>query len=197
MALARPGLGQLPAIRPRRYSALFASSAAISGFAESREDIKSTMNVVPTYRVCRRFTVESGHMLSRHPERCKYPHGHTRTVEVVVAGDRLDESGMLVDFKALKLALQTSIDRYDHAMAVNSNDPLLPELARLYPADALVVFDGVEPSTEVIAQDLFDRAACILREGFAEGPYSIPPGRVRLERVRVWETPSSWAEVGE
>jgi 6-pyruvoyltetrahydropterin/6-carboxytetrahydropterin synthase len=151
---------------------------------------------VATYRVCKTFTVESGHMLSKHPERCKYPHGHTRTMEVVVAGDRLDANGMLVDFKALRLALQDHIDRYDHAMAVNSNDPLLPTLKELYPADAVVVFEDAEPTTEAIAKEIFDFVETVLQQGFRQDLYTIPAGAVRLERVRVWETPSSWAEYG-
>lgn len=151
---------------------------------------------MPTFRVCRRFVVESGHMLSRHPERCRFPHGHTRTVEVVIAGDELDANGMLVDFKALKLALTDYIERYDHAMAVNSRDPLLPEIQRLHGPESLVVFDDEEPTTEVIARDLFEYATSVMAEGFASGPYRIEGGRVRCERVRVWETPNSWAEVG-
>jgi 6-pyruvoyltetrahydropterin/6-carboxytetrahydropterin synthase len=151
---------------------------------------------VATYRVCKTFTVESGHMLSKHPERCKYPHGHTRTVEVVVAGESLDEHGMLVDFKALRLALQDHIERYDHAMALNSNDPLLPTLQQLYPADAVVIFDNAEPTTEAIAREIFDFVELTLRHGFAQDHYSIPAGQIKLERVRVWETPSSWAEYG-
>ncbi len=149
-----------------------------------------------TYRVCKTFTVESGHMLSKHPERCKYPHGHTRTVEVIVAGESLDENGMLVDFKALRLALQATIERFDHSMAVNSSDPLLPALQKLYPEDAVVVFQDQEPTTEAIARYLFEFAAGVLTHGFSEGPYHITPASVQLERIRVWETPSSWAEYG-
>ena len=141
--------------------------------------------------------MESGHLLSQHPERCRFPHGHTRTVEVVVSGDQLDSHGMLVDFKALKLALSAEIEKFDHAMAINSNDPLLPELQRLYPADATVVFEAEEPTTEVIARHLFERIGAILAAGFAEAPYVIPAGSVKLERLRVTETPSTWAEVSE
>ena len=148
------------------------------------------------YRVCKTFTVESGHMLSKHPERCKYPHGHTRIVEVVVTGGSLDEHGMLVDFKALKLALNDYIERYDHAMAVNSNDPLLPSLRALYPEDAMVVFENQEPTTEAIAKDIFDFVETTLKFGFHQDQYTIEPDRVKVERIRVWETPSSWAEFG-
>lgn len=133
-------------------------------------------------------------MLSLHPEACRFPHGHTRTIEVVVEGDRLTAAGMLVDFKALRMALQGYIERYDHSMAVNSSDPALAELQARYPAEALVVFQDQEPTTEAIAKDLFDFAAKVFEEGFQEGPYVIEPGETRIARVRVWETPTSWAE---
>ena len=85
------------------------------------------------YRICKSFTVESGHMLSKHPEQCRFPHGHTRTIEVVVASETLDANDMVLDFKALKLAVGAYIDRLDHAMALNSNDPLLPALRQVHP----------------------------------------------------------------
>lgn len=133
-------------------------------------------------------------MLSKHPERCRFPHGHTRKVEVVVAGDSLDANGMLIDFKALKLAVSDLIDKYDHSMAVNSTDPALPFLQSMYPADSLVIFDNEEPSTEAIAKEIFEGIAEILRQGFQQSHYTIPAGLVRLERIRVWETPTAWAE---
>lgn len=135
-------------------------------------------------------------MLSRHPERCKFPHGHTRVIEVVVSGPNLDANGMLVDFKALRLAVQDHIERYDHALAVNSEDPLLPALLQHYPEDAVIVFEGADPTTEVLARDVYEHVAAVLRDGFESGYYRIPAGFIEVQRVRVWETPSSWAEYG-
>lgn len=149
----------------------------------------------PRYRVCKTFTVESGHMLSKHPGACRYPHGHTRTIEVVVSSARLDSNEMVLDFKALKLAVREYIERLDHAMAVNSADPLREAMERVHP-DSLIVFEGQDPTTEVLAKDIYDYTACVLRDGFGQGDYRISPGAVELERVRVWETPSSWAEYG-
>ncbi|RYG48553.1 6-carboxytetrahydropterin synthase [bacterium] len=151
---------------------------------------------MPRYRVCKSFTVESGHMLSKHPGACRFPHGHTRKVEVVVSTETLDRMDMVVDFKALKLAVQDHIERYDHAMAMNSEDPMLAEMMRVHPQSA-IVFEGIDPTTEVIAKEIFDHVATVLREGFEKGDHRIEPGRARLERVRVWETPSSWAEYGD
>ncbi|MEJ5171165.1 MAG: 6-carboxytetrahydropterin synthase [Fimbriimonadales bacterium] len=156
---------------------------------------------MPVFRVCKRFTVESGHMLTGHPERCRFPHGHTRTIEVVLRGERLDRHGMVLDFKALKHAVKPLIEQFDHSLAVQRDEPLLPELQRLYPEGVLVFEDP--PTTEVIARHLFDAISEVLRDGF-EGPpgddgaplYRIEPGQAVLERVRVWETPTSWAEYG-
>jgi 6-pyruvoyltetrahydropterin/6-carboxytetrahydropterin synthase len=146
----------------------------------------------PRYRICKTFTVESGHMLSKHPERCRFPHGHTRKIEVVVSSETLDRNDMVLDFKALKLAVVDYIERYDHAMAVNSADPMLESIRQVHP-ESLIVFEGVDPTTEVLAKDIFDYVRGVLERG-VEG--SIRPRAALLERVRVWETPSSWAEYG-
>ncbi|MCE9559189.1 MAG: 6-carboxytetrahydropterin synthase [Armatimonadetes bacterium] len=144
------------------------------------------------YRICKTFTVESGHMLSKHPEKCRFPHGHSRRIEVVVAADRLDKNDMVVDFKALKLALKSFIDQFDHTMAINRADELLGAMQAAYP-QGVVVFDE-DPTTEVFAKKIFDFVTSVFETGFQSGSYFIFPNTVRLERVRVWETASSWAE---
>ena len=35
------------------------------------------------YRICKTLEIENGHMLSKHPDKCRFPHGHTRKVELV------------------------------------------------------------------------------------------------------------------
>lgn len=107
---------------------------------------------------------------------------------------------MVVDFKALKLAVSDHIEQYDHAIALNSDDPLRADIERVHP-DSTVVFEGRDPTTEVIAEEIYRFIEAVLAQGF-EGmapsgvTYTIPAGRVKLDRVRVWETPDSWAEVG-
>jgi 6-pyruvoyltetrahydropterin/6-carboxytetrahydropterin synthase len=140
-------------------------------------------------------------MLSKHPEACRYPHGHSRRIEVVVSAEQLDANDMVLDFKALKLAVGDYIERYDHRMALNANDPLLDPMRQIHP-DSVIVFQDQDPTTEVLAKDIYDFVSCVLRDGF-EGtsnsgkPYRIPGARARLDRVRVWETESSWAEFGD
>ena len=45
---------------------------------------------------------EAAHRVAGYPGKCDRLHGHSWTVEAVVAGDKLDELGMLVDFKLVK-----------------------------------------------------------------------------------------------
>jgi 6-pyruvoyltetrahydropterin/6-carboxytetrahydropterin synthase len=96
------------------------------------------------------------------------------------------------------LAVGEYIEKFDHAMALNSNDPLLPALRQVHP-ESIIEFKDTDPTTEVIAKDLFDHIEEVLKSGFvgesnAGTTYRIEPAAVTLERVRVWETPSSWAE---
>lgn len=152
-----------------------------------------------TYRVCKSFHVESGHMLSKHPGLCRFPHGHSRRIDVVLAAPALDKSEMVCDFKTLKLAVSAFIGRFDHAMAVNSNDPLLPQLKSV--DERVVVFENADPTTELLAKYIFDHLSSELAAGKTytddrgDG-YRFPPG-VTLERVRVTETSTSWAEYGQ
>ena len=47
------------------------------------------------YRICKTFEVENAHMLSKHPEKCKFPHGHSRKIEVVISAAQLDSADMV------------------------------------------------------------------------------------------------------
>ncbi len=150
------------------------------------------------YRVCKSFYVESGHMLSKHPGLCRFPHGHSRRIDVVLRAPALDNQEMVCDFKALKLAVKDEIDRLDHAMAINSQDPNLPALERL--KDRVVVYDNQDPTTEVMAKRLFDHIARELHAGSTytdeRGNHYRFPAGLSVERVRVTETATTWAEFG-
>jgi len=148
------------------------------------------------YRICKTFEIESGHMLSKHPERCRFPHGHSRRIELVLAADRLDENDMVCDFKWIKLAAGEFLDQFDHALCVNAADPSLAKLRAF--DERVVAFQEGDPTTELLARRIFEHLSGLLAAGqpfqTAEGVcYKVRPG-VRLERVRVWETSSSWAE---
>jgi 6-pyruvoyltetrahydropterin/6-carboxytetrahydropterin synthase len=148
------------------------------------------------FRIAKTFEVEYGHRLSKHPEKCRFPHGHSLRIEVVARGRELDSNDMVCDYKALKMLVVDLVERLDHAMALNSADPKLEGLMAI--GDRVILFPDTDPTTEVLARWLFDQiSARFEADGTVTSPsgtsYEIPEG-LELEKVRVWETSSSWGE---
>lgn len=144
------------------------------------------------YRICKTFEIESGHLLSKHPGKCRFPHGHSRRVEIVLIADRLDANDMVCDFKAVKLALGTFLDTWDHALAINTDDPNFSFYTEKHGA-RVIPFVRTDPTSEVMAKTIFDEVARSLAAAARTGDFAIPAG-VKVERVRVTETSSNWAE---
>jgi len=103
----------------------------------------------------------SAHFLRNYHGQCENLHGHNYRVEVYVRGQKLDDAGMLVDFKHLKDATRRVVNYLDHR---NINE--------------LPPFDGeMNPSAENLAE-------YFLREVARE----VNNDRVQVYKVRVWET---------
>jgi 6-pyruvoyltetrahydropterin/6-carboxytetrahydropterin synthase len=149
------------------------------------------------YRIAKTLTFESGHILTKHKGRCRFPHGHSRTVEVVLIADQLDANDMVCDFKAVKRVLENFLDRWDHALCLNTADPGYAFLQRTY-GERVVAFANTDPTSEVMARTIFEtlQQALLDQSGKMGAAYPIPAG-ARLERVRVSETATSWAEYSE
>lgn len=138
------------------------------------------------FRISKTFEIESGHLLTKHPDKCRYPHGHSRTVEVVLAADRLNPNDMVCDFHTVKAALAAFLETWDHALCLNTADPNFEFYRRTY-GERVIPFANTDPTSEVMAKTICDE----LRRQF--DAKALPPG-VRIERVRVTETRTSWAE---
>jgi 6-pyruvoyltetrahydropterin/6-carboxytetrahydropterin synthase len=104
----------------------------------------------------------SAHALRNYKGRCENTHGHNWRVEVLIEGERLDETGLLVDFIDVKNLMGGIIDRIDHQF-LNEIPP----------------FDVVNPSAENIAEYFYQQ----MRAGLSDTP--VP---VRISAVKVWET---------
>lgn len=146
------------------------------------------------YRICKQIVVESGHMLAKHPDKCQFPHGHTRRVEFVLEADDLDANDMVCDFKVITSTVNELLQSFDHSMCMNTDDPKYAEFKAAY-GDRIIGFDHTDPTTEVIAKTIFDaaRARLLLYAQQPDVPFPLRE-TVRLLRVRVWETETSWAE---
>jgi 6-pyruvoyltetrahydropterin/6-carboxytetrahydropterin synthase len=111
-------------------------------------------------------TFAAGHALRNYHGKCENVHGHNYRCQVTLEGERLDETGLLMDFVALKRVLQSVIDRLDHQW-LNDFPP----------------FDVLNPSAENIAKYIYDE----VHRGIAA------PADVRIGSVRLWETDTSSA----
>lgn len=133
-------------------------------------------------------------MLTKHPDKCRFPHGHTRKVEFVIEADELDDHEMVCDFKIIKAAVGEWLDSLDHALCMNTADPAYADFKQRY-GERVIGFENQDPTTELMARTIFDHTEKALAEYArrTDTPYRLSPA-VRLVRVRVWETSSSWAE---
>lgn len=117
-------------------------------------------------RIGKRFTFEAAHRLDGLPDghKCGRRHGHSYTVEVVLAAVELSGPGFVADFADL--------------------DPVKKHLNEVYDHQDLNEVLDVEPTSEHLARVLFDWCAANVQL----------PGTATIEAVRVSETPTSWAE---
>ena len=138
-------------------------------------------------RISKEFTFDMAHALLGYDGLCKNIHGHSYTLVVTVIGSPLQDdaspkNGMLIDFKDLKnIIKQQIIDRFDHALVLNSHTPkdLLDMLVKNY--DKIVLLD-YQPTTENMIADMATQIRDLL------------PGNLTLFSLRLRETPSSYAE---
>lgn len=148
------------------------------------------------FRICKTIELESGHLLSKHPGNCQFPHGHTRSVELVFAAETLDDNDMVMDFKAIREMMGDFLQQFDHALCMNTQDKHFELFRRIY-GERIIPFDQSDPTSEAMARVVFLHAREALQRAAAGGGlYPVRPC-VKLERVRVWETSSSWAEYSE
>ncbi len=106
-------------------------------------------------------TFAAGHALRNYHGKCENVHGPNYRVQVTLEGDKVDDTGLLVDFVHLKKVLNRILETMDHQF--------LNEVAP---------FDRINPSAENMAKYIFDELA----EGLDAGT----PARVAT--VRLWET---------
>ena len=66
------------------------------------------------YEIKAQVEFSAAHHLLDYEGKCEHQHGHNWLVEAFVRGTMLDQSNILVDFKALKRDLKIILDEMDH-----------------------------------------------------------------------------------
>ncbi|MDD2497920.1 MAG: 6-carboxytetrahydropterin synthase QueD [Desulfitobacteriaceae bacterium] len=108
---------------------------------------------------------DAAHFLRGYTGKCAKVHGHTWQVEIRVRGERLDESGMLVDFSILKKKLREITGVLDHSL-INDLD----------------YFTTINPTAENISIYIAQRFQEMMKDV-----------SVKICSVTVWESPRAAA----
>jgi len=110
------------------------------------------------YELMVRTKFAAAHQLRDVGGSCEQLHGHTWKVEVFLQGERLEEEGILIDFREVKSIVKKWIDKLDHKYL---ND----------------VLEDINPTTENLAKYLFEKLE-----------KNIDSKRVKLSKIKVWES---------
>jgi len=132
------------------------------------------------YRVVKELSFCYGHRLLDYDGKCAHPHGHNARVEIEFGTAQLDHRGMVIDFVDIKSEVKRFLDEeLDHKMLLRMNDPLAKILQDL---GEPVFIMQVNPTAENIAFLIFEYAKS---------------RKLPVLSVKLWETPSSYAEYRE
>ncbi len=121
------------------------------------------------YTVTVRMEFNAAHRLRDYRGKCEDLHGHNWTVEATLAAEKLNNTGMVVDFTEVKKELAGLLEKLDHKF-LNDLEP----------------FKEVNPTSENIARWLYQG----LQRKFSGD-------KIKLVRVTIWETATSQASYEE
>jgi 6-pyruvoyltetrahydropterin/6-carboxytetrahydropterin synthase len=102
----------------------------------------------------------AAHQLRNFEGKCEKLHGHNWRIEVFVEGEKLNDAGLLIDFKEVKDATNRILEELDHSF--------LNELSQ---------FKEQNPSSENIAAYIFARLSNVLNDN-----------NIKVTKVTAWES---------
>lgn len=141
--------------------------------------------------ISKRLEFDAGHRIPDHNSVCRNLHGHRYVLEITLQGEVIDqpgsaEHGMVMDFSQVKaIAKKHLVDRWDHAFLVYRGDEAVLNFLNSLPDHKTIVLDCV-PTAENLAHCAFDLLAPLIDNRYGK--------QLRLTKVKLFETPNSWAE---
>lgn len=142
-------------------------------------------------QITRRLEFDAGHRIPDHQSQCRHLHGHRYAIEITLAGDVIEaagqpHNGMVMDFSEVKaIAMREIVEQWDHAFLVWRNDEQIAAFLADLPGHKTVMLDRV-PTAENLARIAFDLLDPAYRDTYGN--------HLRLEQVRIFETPNCWAD---
>jgi 6-pyruvoyltetrahydropterin/6-carboxytetrahydropterin synthase len=138
-----------------------------------------------------RLEFDAGHRIPDHKSQCRNLHGHRYALEITLSGDiisqkEVSENGMVMDFSDVKrIARESVVDLWDHAFLVFKEDKVVLDFLNNLPNHKTVIFPSV-PTAENMAAEAFRILKLQYKDTYGN--------HLKLERVRLYETPNSWAD---
>jgi 6-pyruvoyltetrahydropterin/6-carboxytetrahydropterin synthase len=142
-------------------------------------------------RITRRLEFDAGHRIPNHASQCRHLHGHRYAIEITLSGEIIriegaSEEGMVMDFSDVKrIAKAVLVDHWDHAFLVYQGDRAVVDFLATLPGHKTVVLPVV-PTAENLAAEAFRILDAAYLDTYGN--------QLRLERVRLYETPNNWAD---
>ncbi len=142
-------------------------------------------------QITTRLEFDAGHRIPNHKSQCRNLHGHRYALEITLSGDIINasnasENGMVMDFSDVKkIARECVVDVWDHAFLVFKDDHVVLDFLNTLPSHKTVIFPSV-PTAENMAAEAFRILKSQYKDTFGN--------HLTLERVRLYETPNSWAD---
>lgn len=141
-------------------------------------------------QITTRLEFDAGHRIPNHKSQCRNLHGHRYALEITLSGDiitqEISENGMVMDFSDVKrIARESVVDVWDHAFLVYEKDHEVLNFLNSLPNHKTVIFPSVPTAENMAAQ-----AYKILKNQY----HDTYGNHLKLERVRLYETPNSWAD---
>ncbi|MDD5176306.1 MAG: 6-carboxytetrahydropterin synthase QueD [Sterolibacterium sp.] len=142
-------------------------------------------------QITRRLEFDAGHRIPDHQSQCRHLHGHRYAIEITLSGDIIQAggqpmNGMVMDFSEIKsLAKQHLVDAWDHAFLAYRGDTALVAFLSSLPDHKTVLLEVV-PTAENLVAIAFSTLNKVYLDAYGN--------HLRLECVRLFETPNCWAD---
>jgi 6-pyruvoyltetrahydropterin/6-carboxytetrahydropterin synthase len=141
--------------------------------------------------ITRRLEFDAGHRIPNNDSQCRHLHGHRYALEITLSGqivctEGVSVQGMVMDFSEVKtIANETLVKHWDHAFLVYQGDRAVVEFLASLPGHKTVVL-SVAPTAENLAVEAFHILDAAYLDTYGN--------QLRLEQVRIYETPNNWAD---
>lgn len=138
--------------------------------------------------IIKKFKTETAHIVrNAFTKRCQTLHGHSGLWELYVNGPISEETGMVIDFKALQ-PIKDLIDKFDHSTVLWSKEEETIKYFFLNNFSRILITNK-NCTAENMARLVLKYSNEIIKENFGK-EYSVV-------KVKLWETESGCAEATE